>query len=106
MTNQLPPNYPLLTYHRDEWAMYGDINKPYRVRFVRGLVQIIYEFSSIFPNEFVMTSMVATPSDQPIVADPTNNIYFNLRGHGNLSTVTIVTCSTSIIQSDFFFSII
>jgi hypothetical protein len=35
-----------------------------------------------------MKIMVATPSDQQIIVDPTNNIYFNLRSHGNLSTVS------------------
>jgi hypothetical protein len=34
-----------------------------------------------------MTTMVATPSNQQLIVDPTNNIYFNLRSHGNLSTV-------------------
>jgi hypothetical protein len=34
-----------------------------------------------------MTTMVATPSNQQIIVDPTNNIYFNLRSSGNLSTV-------------------
>jgi len=86
MTNQLPTNYPFLNFHNEDWPMYGDKNKPYRVRFVNGLVQIIYEFSLKNLNEFIMTTMVATPSNQQIIVDPTNNIYFNLRSSGNLST--------------------
>jgi hypothetical protein len=87
MTNQLPTNYRFFNFSNDDWSMYGDINKPYRVRFVNDLIQIIYEFSLKNVNEFIMRTMVATPSDQQIIADPTNNIYFNLRSHGNLSTV-------------------
>ena len=87
MINQLPANYRFLDYHTEEWSMNVNNNKPYHVRFVRDLVQIIYEFSLTDPNEFRMTTMVATPSDTDIIADPTNNIYFNLRSRGNLSTV-------------------
>lgn len=87
MINQLPTNYPFLNYYNEDWSMYADINKPYRVRFVHGLVQIIYEYSNKNHNEFRMTTMVATPSNQQITVDPTNNIYFNLRSYGNLSTV-------------------
>jgi hypothetical protein len=35
-----------------------------------------------------MTTMVATPSNEETIVDPTNNIYFNLGSHGNLSTVS------------------
>ncbi len=87
MINQLPTNYPFLNFYNENWPMYADINKPYRVRFVNGLIQVIYEFSLINLNELVMTTMVATPSNQQLIVDPTNNIYFNLRSHGNLSTV-------------------
>lgn len=86
MIGQLPSNYPFLNYHTDEWMMYVDTIKPYRVRFVHNLIQIIYEFSSTNVTELRMTTMIATPSNQKIAADPTNNIYFNLRGHGDLST--------------------
>jgi hypothetical protein len=88
MSSQLPTNYPFLNFYKEDWPMYADINKPYRVRFVHGLIQIIYEFSSNNHNEFFMKTMVATPSNEQIVVDPTNNIYFNLRGSGNLSTVS------------------
>jgi hypothetical protein len=103
VTNQLPINYPFVNVHQRDWSMYGDVARPHRVRFVHGLVQIIYQFSLNHPNEFSMTTMVATPSDQPVVADPTNNIYFNLRGHGNLSTVSErtnerVRCSLQIVS--------
>jgi hypothetical protein len=87
MTNQLPNTYPFLNYYKEDWPMYADVNKPYRVRFVYGLVQIIYEFSLNNFNEFLMTTMIATPSNQQVIVDPTNNIYFNLRSYGNLSTV-------------------
>ncbi len=88
MISQLPTNYPFLNFYNEDWPMYADINKPYRVRFIHGLIQIIYEFSLKNFNEFLMKIMVATPSDQQIIVDPTNNIYFNLRSHGNLSTVS------------------
>ena len=87
MINQLPNTYPFLNYHNEDWSMHATPNKPYHVRFVRGLVQIIYEFSSTDSNEFRMTTMVATPSNEDTIVDPTNNIYFNLRSQGNLSTV-------------------
>ena len=67
--------------------MYGDKNKPYCIRFVNDLIEIIYEFSSSNMNEFMMTTIVSPKLHEQIIADPTNNIYFNLRGYGNLSTV-------------------
>jgi len=89
MIGQLPSNDPFLNYYTDNWMMYVDPIKPYRVRFVRNLIQVIYEFSSTNVTEFRMTTMIAAPSNQQIVADPTNNIYFNLRGYGDLSTVSV-----------------
>ncbi|CAM2706098.1 unnamed protein product [Rotaria socialis] len=86
MNNQLPLNYPLLNSDNEDWSMYGDLNAPYRVRFVHGLIETIYEFTSSNPNELVMTTFVSPGLNEQIVADPTNNIYFNLRGDGNLST--------------------
>jgi hypothetical protein len=103
MINQLPTNYPFLNYYDEDWQMYADTNKPNRVRFVHGLIQIIYEFSLTNLNEFRMRIMVATPSNQQIIVDPTNNIYFNLRSYGNLSTVSEIN---SFIFKSFFFSII
>ena len=88
MTYQLPANYRFRKYHEEDWSMYVDVNRPSRVRFVRELVQVIYEFTSKESNEFAMITMVATPSDTETIADPTNNIYFNLRGAGDLSTVS------------------
>jgi hypothetical protein len=67
--------------------MYGDVNKPYRVRFVNNLIEVIYEFSSSNNNELMMTTIGSAPLNEQIIVDPTNNIYFNLRGYGNLSTV-------------------
>jgi hypothetical protein len=87
MTNQLPLNYPFLNFYNEDWSMYGDINKPYRVRFVNSLMEVIYEFSSSNNNELMMTTMASAPLNEQIIVDPTNNIYFNLRGYGNLSTV-------------------
>lgn len=87
MTNQLPIDYPFLKFYNENWLMYADINKPYRVRFVNGLVEVIYEFSPSNNNEFMMTTMVSAPVNGEVIVDPTNNIYFNLRGYGNLSTV-------------------
>lgn len=87
MTNQLPLNYPFRNYHQEKWLMYGNGNKPSRVRFVNGLVEVIYELSSSNNRELIMTTIVTAPLNDQIIADPTNNIYFNLRGHGNLSTV-------------------
>jgi hypothetical protein len=87
MTNELPSNYPFLNSYNEDWAMYGDSNQPYHVRFVNGLVEVIYEFSSSNNNELIMRTIVSAPLYQQMIADPTNNIYFNLRGYGNLSTV-------------------
>jgi hypothetical protein len=87
MTNQLPKNDPFLNFPNENWSMYGDVNKPYRVRFVNGLMEVIYEFSSSNNNELMMTTMVSAPVNEQVVVDPTNNVYFNLRGFGNLSTV-------------------
>ncbi|CAF0835226.1 unnamed protein product [Rotaria sordida] len=86
LNNQLPLNYPFLNYYNDDWLMYGDKNNPYHIRFVNDLIEIIYEFSSSNMNEFMMTTIVSPKLHEQIVADPTNNIYFNLRGYGNLST--------------------
>jgi hypothetical protein len=88
MINQLPTNYKFLNYYNEDWSMHANIDKPYHVRFVRGLIQVIYEFSLTNLNEFCMTTMVATPSNEETIVDPTNNIYFNLGSHGNLSTVS------------------
>ena len=87
MTNQLPMNYPFLNFYDQNWSMYADANEPHRVRFVHDLVEVIYEFSLSNINELIMTSIVSAPVYQSVIADPTNNIYFNLRGFGNLSTV-------------------
>ena len=87
MINQLPMNYPFLNFYDQNWSMYADSNKPHRVRFVHDLVEVIYEFSLSNTNELIMTSIVSAPIYQSVIADPTNNIYFNLRGFGNLSTV-------------------
>ena len=86
-TNELPLDYPFLNFYNEDWSMYADPTKPYRVRFVNGLMEVIYEFSSSNKNEFMMTTMVSAPLYQQVIVDPTNNIYFNLRGYGNLSTV-------------------
>lgn len=86
MVYKLPSNYPLLNAYKEEWTMSADETKPYRVRFIRDLIQIVYEFSSVNANEFIMTTMVAPPFNQELIVDPTNNVYFNLRGYGNLST--------------------
>ncbi len=88
MTDDLPLDYPYLNAYNENWSMYGDRNKPYRVRFVNGLMEVIYEFSSANNNEFMMTTIVSAPINYQIIVDPTNNIYFNLRGYGNLSTVS------------------
>jgi len=86
ITNGLPLTYPFLNFYNENWTMYGDVNKPYRIRFVNGLVEVIYEFSATNNNELLMTTMVSAPLYDQIIVDPTNNIYFNLRGYGNLST--------------------
>ena len=87
LTNQLPSNYRFLNFYKNDWSMYGDVDRPYRVRFVNELVEVIYEFSSSNNNELMMVTIVSAPLGDQVVADPTNNIYFNLRGYGNLSTV-------------------
>lgn len=87
VVNQLPTDYKFLDYHNKDWSMHVNRNKPHHVRFDRGLVRVIYELSLTNLNEFRMTTMVAAPSSEEITADPTNNIYFNLRSRGNLSTV-------------------
>ena len=69
--------------------MYADKTKPYRVRMVKNFIEIIYEFSSLNNNELMMKTIVSAPINEQIIVDPTNNIYFNLRGYGNLSTVRI-----------------
>lgn len=96
LTNQLPFNYPLLNVYDQDWSMYGDIHTPNRIRFVNGLVEVVYEFSAANSNdasgpninELMMLTTVSAPVNGEIIADPTNNIYFNLRGHGDLSTVS------------------
>ena len=87
MTNQLPSNYPFFRAYNEDWSMHGDRTKPSRVRFVRDFIEVIYEFSSADNSQFSMKTIVSPPLDEQIVVDPTNNIYFNLRGYGNLSTV-------------------
>ncbi|CAF1571914.1 unnamed protein product [Adineta ricciae] len=86
MTNQLPSNYPFLNAYKDDWIMYGNVDKPSRVRFVREYIEVIYEFSSSNDNQFIMKTIVSPPINEQMVVDPTNNIYFNLRGYGDLST--------------------
>lgn len=96
LTNQLPLNYPLLNAYEQDWLMYGDIQTPNRIRFVNGLAEVVYEFSAANSNdasgpnisELMMLTTVSAPVYGEIIADPTNNIYFNLRGHGDLSTVS------------------
>lgn len=87
LTNQLPMDYPYLDAYRQDWSMFVDLKNPHRARFVDGFVEIIYEFSSTNRNEFSMKTTVSPPANQQLLADPTNNVYFNLRGEGNLSTV-------------------
>lgn len=87
LTNQLPLNYPLMNFHRENWSMYADRTRPSRVRLVQGFIEVIYEFSSTNNKEFLMTTIVNAPLNDQIIADPTNNIYFNLRGYGDLTTV-------------------
>jgi len=98
MTNELPSNYPFFNSYNEDWSMYGDLNKPYRVRFVNGLVEVIYEFSSTNNNELIMKTIVSAPLFQQLIADPTNNIYFNLRGSGNMSTHHLNLSSASPIN--------
>ena len=86
MTNQLPLNYRFINAHNEDWSMYRNKNNPYRVDFVNNLTRVIYELSS-FKNELKMTTIVKSKLNQQIVVDPTNNIYFNLRGYGDLTTV-------------------
>ncbi|CAF4344895.1 unnamed protein product [Rotaria sp. Silwood2] len=86
MNNQLLLNYSFLNSYNDDWLMIDDKSKPYRIRFVKDAVEIIYEFSSSNTNEFMMTTIASPKLHEQIIADPTNNIYFNLRGYGSLST--------------------
>ena len=85
--NQLPKSYPFLNYYKENWTMYGDRNNPYRVRFVHNSIEIIYEISLKDSNELIMKTMAVSSLNRQIIVDLTNNIYFNLRGYGNLSTV-------------------
>ncbi|UJR16326.1 hypothetical protein I4U23_003232 [Adineta vaga] len=85
-TNQLPLNYPFLNAYNEDWTMYGNVNEPSRVRFVREFIEVIYEFSLSNDNQFIMKTIVSPPVNEQMIVDPTNNIYFNLRGYGNLST--------------------
>ena len=87
LNTQLPLNYPYLNAFDRDWQMYADPQRASRVRFVDGSTEVIYEFSSPTSNELIMTTIVSVPVDQQLIADPTNNIYFNLRGHGGLQTV-------------------
>ncbi|CAF3558216.1 unnamed protein product [Rotaria sp. Silwood1] len=86
MTNQLPSNYPFLNLYKEDWSMYVDKYNQHRVRFIYETIQIIYEFSLRNSNEFLMKTIVGTPFNKQIIVDLTNNIYFNLRSYGNLST--------------------
>lgn len=86
MTNQLPNDYPYFNAYNQNWSLYADRTRPYRARFVNDLMEVIYEISRSDTTELVMTTIVSAPIHQQIVADPTNNIYFNLRGYGDLST--------------------
>ena len=88
LTNQLPLNYPFINFHEENWSMYADRTRPSRVRFVNGLIEVIYEFSPSNNKEFLMSTIVSAPMNDQIIVDPTNNIYFNLRGYGDLSTVS------------------
>ena len=90
MTNQLPSNYPYFDAHRQDWSMFADMNKPFRARFVDGFTEIIYEFSTSNKDEFTMKTIVSPSINQQLIVDPTNNIYFNLRGRGDLSTVNSI----------------
>ena len=90
MTYQLPADYKFLNYHQQDWEMYADVERPHRACFINRLVQIVYEFSPKEPSEFTMTTIAVADSSQPITVDPTNNIYFDFRGDGNLSTVRFV----------------
>lgn len=87
MTSKLPDSYQFSKLHKEDWSMYMDPNNPSRVRFVHNIIQIIYEISSKDSNEFSMKTIVTPPPAQAVVVDVTNNIYFNLRSYGNLSTV-------------------
>ncbi|CAF3478874.1 unnamed protein product [Rotaria socialis] len=101
ITNQLPSNHPFLNMYKEDWSMYAYADNPMRVRFVYNAAQIIYELSSNNPNEFTMKTIVSPPLNQQIVADLTNNIYFNLRGYGNLSAHYLNLSSSKPIE---FFS--
>lgn len=87
MTNQLPSNYPFFRAYNEDWSMYADKSKPFRVRFVREFIEVVYEFLPSDNNQFIMKTIVSPPAHEQIVVDPTNNVYFNLRGYGNLKTV-------------------
>lgn len=86
LTSQLPTDYPFLNAFKENWSLFADRTRPYRARFVNGLAEVIYEISRSDNNELVMTTIVSAPPNQQIIVDPTNNIFFNLRGHGDLST--------------------
>lgn len=83
--------------------MYTVRNKPYRVRFVKDLIEVIYEFSSSNNNELMMTTIVSAPINGEVIVDPTNNVYFNLRGHGDLSTVREKTSFFMVIRKFLLF---
>ena len=86
LNNQLPSDYPFLNFHTDDWSTSREFRTSNSVRFVNSMVEVIYEFSSK-RNELMMQTIVSSGVNEQIVADPTNNVYFNLRGHGDLSTV-------------------
>ncbi|CAF1204011.1 unnamed protein product [Adineta ricciae] len=98
MTYQLPRDYPLLNAYKENWQMFADETKPYRVRFTRDLIHIVYEFSWSDSNQFFMTTMAAPASNEKLTVDPTNNIYFNLRSHGDLSTHNLNLSSSDPIE--------
>jgi hypothetical protein len=102
LTAALPANYPFYHAYEQEWSMFATADRPNRVRFMHGRAQVIYEFSSTNNNEFSMTTIVSTSSHQQIIVDPTNNIYFNLRGYGNLSTVSSFSTRQILHQSLIF----
>ena len=104
MTNQLPNDYPFLNAYNENWSLYADRTRPYRARFLNGLMEVIYEIARTDNNELVMTTIVSAPTRQQIVVDPTNNIYFNLRGHGDLSTVnrSVFVCLSLILDFLWF----
>lgn len=105
LNNQLPSDYPFLNFHKDDWSTSREFRTPNSVRFDNGMVEVIYEFSPK-RNELMMQTIVSTGVNEQIVADPTNNVYFNLRGHGDLSTVRNRNFANNNFIDCFLFSII